>query len=455
MSSLSRLLGWAPSTDAGYIDVAVPEHISYQHDQDYFDVDTTPTQSGNYRTFHASPSASTSSLSDTERSPEPAGKKADPNWVARPRNEFILFRCDYVRRHTKEGTGKRTRRAPGQEAEKTLSKLASEAWRALPTEERLYWREQANFERTNHAQKYPDYRYRPKKSNTGRKRQSRSSMASMMSKASPAPALLAPITVDASHSGSGSPTNHLERYPPILRLHNPLRKAISAPYLTGGDPGAWGPQSLPPSEFHSRHGSMNMNFDYPPPVPPLPSMPSTDNLPSGAATPALSESMSIPNSASSSLVNWNGELVLSAPQPTQFISPFSLSLIDPSLLPQSPNKFASAVRGGVPAPQSTNAVLNFGHPPQQHHLGMAMAPGMMSRTTNHADPFSFGNGSATMLFGGSDIMSKSALLHDEFGMPCNAALPTTISPAEYFGSSAEMSPDEMFLMDNDEYFPQY
>ncbi|TEB31411.1 hypothetical protein FA13DRAFT_1585038, partial [Coprinellus micaceus] len=92
----------------------------------------------------------------------------DPNWVARPRNEFILFRCDYVRKHTKEGGNKRSRRTPGQEAEKTLSKLAAEAWRALSNGDRAYWREQANLERNDHARKYPDYRYRPKKSATAR-----------------------------------------------------------------------------------------------------------------------------------------------------------------------------------------------------------------------------------------------------------------------------------------------
>lgn len=132
--------------------------------------------SSNFESTSSTSSASALSTdgdSPADNRAEVSGRYADLAWVARPRNEFILFRCDYVRKHSREG--KRIRRAPGAEAEKTLSKQAAEAWHHLPREERLYWKERANGERDEHARRYPDYRYRPKKSATGRRHQTRSS----------------------------------------------------------------------------------------------------------------------------------------------------------------------------------------------------------------------------------------------------------------------------------------
>ncbi|EFI28461.1 hypothetical protein CC1G_13994 [Coprinopsis cinerea okayama7 len=423
MSSLARLLGWTPPTNADYIDVVVPDHIAHQQQQqqEYLDANGAQLQyhaNGGYPYNQpSSPASSTSNFSDTEKSPEPSGKKGDPNWVARPRNEFILFRCDYVRKHTKEGgTGKRTRRAPGQESEKTLSKLAAEAWRALSPEERLYWREQANIERSDHAKKYPDYRYRPKKSTTGRKRQSRSSMS-------------------------------------VLRMHSPLRKAVSTPYLSGGpmDNQPWG--SLPPpplphrSLAHQRHGSLHFNYGMP-----MVGHPPSSFHSSGVATPALSDTMSMQNSVSSSLVNWNGESshpIISAPQPTPYIAPAMIpnSLIDPALLQSSsPQKTTNAINGG-PATQTFSDV-GYGVPDQLSRQS-SFAPGLISRTSSTTDSgYMLNNSSSAIAY----TEAGAPVVMDEFGMP-NMPHPTTINPSEYFGSSAEMTPDEMFVMDGEEYFP--
>lgn len=224
-ATLSRIFGWSPPPNETFVEVDVPDQ-------------PLPLQLPSYHTAEpSSPASSISALSDsqTEHRSDTA-RKGDPGWVARPRNEFILFRCDYVRKHTKEGGNKRNRRHPGQEAEKTLSKLAAEAWRALPQEERLYWREQANLERNDHARKYPDYRYRPKKSATARKRTSRSS-GSMSAgvitscKSIPAPALLNPITVSRSPSTESQAPMRLIERPGTLFLDNSLRKSTSVPLL--------------------------------------------------------------------------------------------------------------------------------------------------------------------------------------------------------------------------------
>lgn len=85
----------------------------------------------------------------------------DPSWVARPRNAFIIFRCEYARRHSKLGRG--VKRGTGPASEKSLSKRAGEAWHQLPREEKKRFKTLADQERSEHARLHPDYRFRPAK----------------------------------------------------------------------------------------------------------------------------------------------------------------------------------------------------------------------------------------------------------------------------------------------------
>ena len=115
-----------------------------------------------------SPASSDSSFSHegsihSERDPP---RKGDPAWIARPRNPFIIFRCEYSREHSR-GDGKRVRRPPGsQPVEKTLSKRAAEAWHQLSPEEKNRFKELADMEKEEHARLYPNYRFKPMKRNT-------------------------------------------------------------------------------------------------------------------------------------------------------------------------------------------------------------------------------------------------------------------------------------------------
>ncbi|KAF8630654.1 hypothetical protein AX15_002804 [Amanita polypyramis BW_CC] len=84
----------------------------------------------------------------------------DPSWVARPRNAFIIFRCEYARLHSR--VGRRIRRTRTS-AEKSLSKRAAEAWHQLPSQERDHFKTLADQERREHALLHPDYRFRPAK----------------------------------------------------------------------------------------------------------------------------------------------------------------------------------------------------------------------------------------------------------------------------------------------------
>ena len=170
ISVLPRVHGWSPPVNQEYVRVTLPPvqnpifHISDPQPT----VKTTSNDNDKSGIL-----SSTNSAQMTDNRKEGSSKQTDPTWIARPRNEFILFRCEYVKSHS--NGGRRVRKPPGAEAEKTLSKQAAEAWRNLSPQERLYWKERADGERTEHARKYPDYRYRPKKSNTSRRRQGRSS----------------------------------------------------------------------------------------------------------------------------------------------------------------------------------------------------------------------------------------------------------------------------------------
>ncbi|KAG7453129.1 uncharacterized protein BT62DRAFT_47983 [Guyanagaster necrorhizus] len=90
--------------------------------------------------------------------------------VARPRNAFILFRCDFVQEHTKDGC--RPRRVAGVPG-KTVSKRAGEAWHLLSKEQRDHYHDLAEQEKLEHAQRYPNYRFQPlRRSSVERSRRS-------------------------------------------------------------------------------------------------------------------------------------------------------------------------------------------------------------------------------------------------------------------------------------------
>ncbi|KAG5639178.1 hypothetical protein H0H81_006082 [Sphagnurus paluster] len=117
----------------------------------------------------SSPTSSNSSLGGFQSDPfnEPPARRGDPAWIARPRNPFIIFRCEYSREHTKEG--KRVRRPPGSQTEKTLSKRAAEAWHQLSPAEKNHYKERAEAEKEEHARRHPNYRFRPMKRNAAKK----------------------------------------------------------------------------------------------------------------------------------------------------------------------------------------------------------------------------------------------------------------------------------------------
>ncbi|KAI6046709.1 hypothetical protein EDC04DRAFT_1246710 [Pisolithus marmoratus] len=84
-------------------------------------------------------------------------RSRDPTWIPRPRNAFIIFRCNYTRKHA----ARNSQELDEQSLTKTLSRRAGEAWKKLPTPEKDKFRRLADREREEHARLYPHYRFRP------------------------------------------------------------------------------------------------------------------------------------------------------------------------------------------------------------------------------------------------------------------------------------------------------
>lgn len=79
--------------------------------------------------------------------------------VPRPRNAFIIFRCDFTHKYLANGGSERACDAE----KKSLSKRAGEAWRNAKPETKLFYKGLADEERASHRISYPDYRFRPKR----------------------------------------------------------------------------------------------------------------------------------------------------------------------------------------------------------------------------------------------------------------------------------------------------
>ncbi|KAF9036831.1 hypothetical protein BJ165DRAFT_1408880 [Panaeolus papilionaceus] len=349
MPLLSRIFGWLPPDNEDFVDVQIspPESLlpfenPTFHISNLNPIKRPPTATnGNFES--TSPASSTSALS-VEAEPvvekrETSGKHHDPSWVARPRNEFILFRCDYVRKHSREG--KRVRRPPGAEAEKTLSKQAAEAWHHLSPEERLYWKERANGERNEHARKYPDYRYRPKRSQGGRRRNARPSpvkptvSTAVKQESSQSDAVVVTRSTSTAGSTSSSTTPSLEAGQ--KHLTKAARRSISVPEFANVDQstrrlrstasqGWLAVSSQSPADrlsFTSSRRFTSMSR-----IPDHPLFESTTYQSpaySGSSTPQPAPP--VVRSTNSSLLNWNGErMVPAAPQPTQYVSSTCVTL---------------------------------------------------------------------------------------------------------------------------------
>ncbi|RDB19516.1 Repressor of filamentous growth 1 [Hypsizygus marmoreus] len=211
MSSLSRIFGWTPvKGEEHQVEIparAIPPRPSALRIFTFQSSKSAEAESRQPSPVASSPASSNSSLSQeggfqSDPYPEPV-RRGDPDWVARPRNPFIIFRCEYSKEHSKEG--KRVRRPAGAATEKTLSKRAAEAWHQLSAEEKHHFKELADKEREEHGRLHPNYRFRPVKRGQAKRRAPSSSATS---KSNPQTPKSPPTPMDAPLV---APT---PRYPP-------------------------------------------------------------------------------------------------------------------------------------------------------------------------------------------------------------------------------------------------
>jgi len=97
-------------------------------------------------------------------------KKGDEDYIKRPENAFILFRrkcCED--RNLALGAGEAGEGVDGstlpskKQRQADLSKMISQQWKGLSTEERQYWEDLAKEKKKEHEQLYPNYVYRPQR----------------------------------------------------------------------------------------------------------------------------------------------------------------------------------------------------------------------------------------------------------------------------------------------------
>ncbi|KXN83169.1 Sex-determining region Y protein [Leucoagaricus sp. SymC.cos] len=79
-------------------------------------------------------------------------RRQHPGHIPRPRNAFILFRCDFVQQRVPEDVVNNHR---------DLSRIAGYMWRKMSVEQKQPWFEKAELEKRYHAEMFPLYRYAP------------------------------------------------------------------------------------------------------------------------------------------------------------------------------------------------------------------------------------------------------------------------------------------------------
>lgn len=81
-------------------------------------------------------------------------RKQNPGHVPRPRNAFILFRCNFVKQRVPDDVVSDHR---------DISRLAGCMWRTMSDEQKRPWFEKAEIEKQYHLQMHPTYRFAPER----------------------------------------------------------------------------------------------------------------------------------------------------------------------------------------------------------------------------------------------------------------------------------------------------
>ncbi|KAJ3735832.1 hypothetical protein DFJ43DRAFT_759659 [Lentinula guzmanii] len=87
-------------------------------------------------------------------------RKQPAGHIPRPRNAFILFRCDFVRQ----------KKVPDhlEANHRNISRIVGSVWKKMSASQKAPWIAMANIEKKNHAEAHPGYKYHPGYESRGR-----------------------------------------------------------------------------------------------------------------------------------------------------------------------------------------------------------------------------------------------------------------------------------------------
>jgi len=98
--------------------------------------------------------STTTTTTNTTRLSAYRKRKADKNYIPRPKNCFMAYRESIKEKFLSENPGMNN---------KVVSVLAANMWNNEPEDVKEYWRERAKQLKLEHKLKYPDYKFKPQK----------------------------------------------------------------------------------------------------------------------------------------------------------------------------------------------------------------------------------------------------------------------------------------------------
>ncbi|KAG7085610.1 hypothetical protein E1B28_003160 [Marasmius oreades] len=199
-----------------------------------------PVLAESHSSTPVSPSMSSSTTPSESSRPQTPPRKGDPDWVARPRNCFFIFRCEYIKEHSRGGKDAPLLGTNDQ----GLSKRAGQAWRRLSPAEKAKYERLADAERIQHARDHPDYRFRPTRNDSNRRTDKpyarRTRTRASVSTSSSSSRRPKGQVLERAQTESAFATSHLLQSRPNSPFGSPLR----SPSIHPEEPMASRPRSL-------------------------------------------------------------------------------------------------------------------------------------------------------------------------------------------------------------------
>jgi hypothetical protein len=164
----------------------------------------------------------------TPKTGRPSHARRQPaGHIPRPRNAFILFRCDFVLQ----------KKIPGhvESDHRNLSRIAGKIWRGMKKEQQKPWIDLALKEKECHAKMYPGYKYTPVQNSSKQKKVKRNRLDKEERELESRRAELSSVLVQRGHDGSVKQGAHTTTRPsPYPAISRPRRSSSCPP--VGAEP---------------------------------------------------------------------------------------------------------------------------------------------------------------------------------------------------------------------------